>query len=65
MLKSSDTAACALNSAVECHLHTVEVEGSNPSARTNLCRRSLSRLAQPNLGYSHGNQDDEAEEDED
>jgi hypothetical protein len=26
----------ALNSAVECHLHTVEVAGSNPAAPTNL-----------------------------
>ena len=25
----------ALNSAVECHLHTVEVAGSNPAAPTN------------------------------
>ena len=25
---------CALNSAVECHLHTVEVIGSNPIAPT-------------------------------
>ena len=29
----------ALNSAVECHLHTVEVEGSNPSAPTIAGRR--------------------------
>jgi hypothetical protein len=26
----------ALNSAVECHLHTVEVTGSNPVAPTNI-----------------------------
>ena len=29
----------ALNSAVECHLHTVEVEGSNPSAPTSPAAR--------------------------
>ena len=29
----------ALNSAVECHLHTVEVAGSNPAAPTNKHRR--------------------------
>ena len=28
------TAQRALNSAVECHLHTVEVVGSNPTAPT-------------------------------
>jgi hypothetical protein len=40
----------ALNSAVECHLHTVEVIGSNPIAPTKFleihwCRKFFSRLA--------------------
>ena len=26
--------SCAINSVVECHLHTVEVTGSNPVSRT-------------------------------
>jgi hypothetical protein len=30
-----DSECRALNSAVECHLHTVEVVGSNPTAPTN------------------------------
>ena len=35
----------ALNSAVECHLHTVEVIGSNPIAPTILNYRRFSRLS--------------------
>ena len=38
----------ALNSAVECHLHTVEVVGSNPTAPT-IAFNGLARLA-PCLG---------------
>jgi hypothetical protein len=34
LLQSVCTADWALNSAVECHLHTVEVTGSNPVAPT-------------------------------
>jgi hypothetical protein len=34
----------ALNSAVECHLHTVEVIGSNPIAPTNLIFRRFNHL---------------------
>jgi hypothetical protein len=34
----------ALNSAVECHLHTVEVVGSNPTAPTNLIFRRFNYL---------------------
>ncbi len=34
LLECRQAAQWALNSAVECHLHTVEVEGSNPSAPT-------------------------------
>jgi hypothetical protein len=41
----------ALNSAVECHLHTVEVIGSNPIAPTNnqLTLRTLRRRATPKM----------------
>ena len=48
----------ALNSAVECHLHTVEVAGSNPAAPTNkthkfsyLKNESLTRFGQIRHGY--------------
>src|SRR6266699_2987674 len=38
----------ALNSAVECHPHTVEVIGSNPIAPTILCKKA-SRVFVPHL----------------
>ena len=37
----------ALNSAVECHLHTVEVAGSNPAAPTSLRLLRRLRLGKP------------------
>jgi hypothetical protein len=46
----------ALNSAVECHLHTVEVVGSNPTAPTNRINKLGSapagRCAQRTCGMS-------------
>jgi hypothetical protein len=41
----------ALNSAVECHLHTVEVIGSNPIAPTNVFwgLRAIRKTGQPTI----------------
>src|SRR5258708_2691247 len=44
----------ALNSAVECHLHTVEVAGSNPAAPTiNHSKSIISKPTSP-LSFSEG-----------
>jgi hypothetical protein len=42
----------AINSVVECHLHTVEVSGSNPLSPTIISAASNSRLAWPELSAS-------------
>jgi hypothetical protein len=44
LLQSELPQLWALNSAVECHLHTVEVTGSNPVAPTNLISLKHSHL---------------------
>jgi hypothetical protein len=41
----------ALNSAVECHLHTVEVAGSNPAAPTNTHHDLAARVT---FGFERG-----------
>jgi hypothetical protein len=45
----------ALNSAVECHLHTVEVIGSNPIAPTNLTWSGPGTWVTQRTGYTGDN----------